>query len=223
MLQNKYILSVCQLAGRKIMPPPKGTAKAEQSQATIEKLIEVAFIEFSQKGFANTATEAIVRKAGVTRGALYHHFEGKRGLFLAVFEKAQAQIGRRIAARAEAADDPWEQLVAGCRAFLQAFTDPALQQIVVIDAPAVLDWNTYREVDETMPGSGFSLLKAGIQELTDHELIEPLSEEAVAHLLSGAMDEAAVWIAKSEDPAQALAQAQRALESLLSGLRSSKT
>jgi AcrR family transcriptional regulator len=205
-----------------MMPPQKSTAKDQQSRATIGKLIEVAFVEFSQKGYAKAATEAIVQKAGVTRGALYHHFEGKKGLFLAVFQKAQAEIGRRIGAQAEAVDDPWDQLVAGCRAFLQAFTDPALQQIVVIDAPAVLDWNTYREVDETMPGSGFSLLKEGIQELMGRGLIKPLSDEAVAHLLSGAMDEAAVWIAKSDDPKQALVQAQRALETLLSGLRSSK-
>lgn len=204
------------------MPPKKGTAKDEQSRATIEKLIEVAFVEFSQKGYAKAATEAIVQKAGVTRGALYHHFEGKKGLFLAVFQKAQEEIGRRIGAHAEAVDDPWDQLVAGCRAFLQAFTDPALQQIVVIDAPAVLDWNTYREVDETMPGSGFSLLKEGVQELMGRGLMAPLSEEALAHLLSGAMDEAAVWIAKSDDPKQALIDAQRALETLLSGLRSSK-
>jgi AcrR family transcriptional regulator len=204
------------------MPPKKGSAKDAQSRATIEKLIEVAFAEFGQKGYANAATGAIVQKAGVTRGALYHHFEGKKGLFLAVFQKAQVEIGRRIGAHADAVDDPWEQLVAGSRAFLQAFTDPALQQIVVIDAPAVLDWNTYREVDETMPGSGFSLLKEGVQELLDSKLIKPLSGEALAHLLSGAMDEAAVWIAKSDDPEQALSDAQLALEALLSGMRSSK-
>jgi AcrR family transcriptional regulator len=201
------------------MPHKKVKAKAARSRATIEKLVEVAFAEFSQKGYANVATEIIVQKAGVTRGALYHHFEGKKALFFAVFQEAQKEIGRRIEKHAEAAQDPWNQLVAGCRAFLQAFTDPALQQIVVIDAPAVLDWNTYREVDESMPGSGFSLLKDGIEELLHHNLIRPLSKEALAHLLSGSMDEAAVWIARSDNPEQALVDAQCVMERLLSGLR----
>ncbi len=196
--------------------------KAQQSQATIELLISTAYAEFSQKGYADAATEAIVRKAGVTRGALYHHFNGKKDLFYAVFQKAQREIGKRIAERADAVDDPWDQLVSGCRAFLQACTEPALQQIVVIDAPAVLDWNAYREVDATMAGSGFSLLREGLQELIDQKLIKPLSTDALAHLLSGAMDEAAVWIAKCDNIERALAEAQQALESLLVGLTQEK-
>ncbi len=200
------------------MTRKKETTKAGQSRATIERLIVAATEEFSQRGYAHASTETIVCNAGVTRGALYHHFNGKKGLFYAVFQAAQREIGRRIEDRTDAADDPWAQLVGGCRAFLQACTDPALQQIVVIDAPAVLDWNAYREVDETMPGSGFSLLKEGIQELIDRRVIKPLSRDAVAHLLSGAMDEAAVWIARCEDHDRALVEAQQALESLLDGL-----
>ena len=200
------------------MTRKKKTTKAGQSRATIEQLITAATEEFSQRGYADASTETIVRKAGVTRGALYHHFNGKKALFYAVFQAAQREIGRRIEDRANAVADPWGQLVAGCRAFLQACTEPALQQIVVIDAAAVLDWNAYREVDETMPGSGFSLLKEGLQELIDHQVIKPLSEDAVAHMLSGAMDETAVWIARCDDRELALAQAQEAFESLLNGL-----
>jgi AcrR family transcriptional regulator len=206
------------MAGATKMTRKKKTTKAGQSRATIEQLIIAATEEFSQRGYAGASTETIVRKAGVTRGALYHHFNGKKALFYAVFQAAQREIGRRIEARADAVDDPWDQLVAGCRAFLQACTEPVLQQIVVIDAPAVLDWNTYREVDETMPGSGFSLLKEGLQELVDYKVIKPLSKDAVACMLSGAMDEAAVWIARCDDRERALAQAQEALESLLDGL-----
>jgi AcrR family transcriptional regulator len=200
------------------MARKKKITKAGQSRATIDRLVVAATEEFSQRGYAKASTETIVRKAGVTRGALYHHFNGKKGLFYAVFQSAQREIGRRIEDRADAVDDPWDQLIAGCRAFLQACTDPALQQIVVIDAPAVLDWNAYREVDETMPGSGFALLKEGLQKLIDYQVIKPLSTDAVAHLLSGAMDEAAVWIARCDDRQHALDEAQEALESLLDGL-----
>jgi AcrR family transcriptional regulator len=201
------------------MTQPSKTTKAQQSEATIELLTNTAFEEFSQKGYADAATETIVRKAGVTRGALYHHFKGKKDLFYVVFRKAQREIGKRIEDRANTNEDPWDQLVSGCRAFLEACTEPALQQIVVIDAPAVLDWNAYREVDATMPGSGFSLLREGLQELIDHKLIKPLSTDALAHLLSGAMDEAAVWIAKCDDVDRGLVEAQQALESLLAGLQ----
>jgi AcrR family transcriptional regulator len=192
--------------------------KAEQSKVTIEKLVRAATIEFSQKGYAGTSTEAIVRKAGVTRGALYHHFKDKKDLFYAVLQVTQLEIGKHIQEQVDAIEDPWQQLVAGCRAFLQSCTDPAIQQIVVIDAPAVLDWNTFREVDETMTGSGFALLKEGLQELAAARVIKSLSTDALAHLLSGAMDEAAVWIAKSDDKDRALAEAQIALEVLLSGV-----
>ena len=136
-----------------------------------------------------------------------------------MFQAAQLEIGVRIQTRVDAADDPWGQMLAGCRAFLQACTEPALQHIVVIDAPAVLDWNAYREVDETMTGSGFAMLRQGLQELIDDRLIKPLSTDALAHLLSGAMDEAAVWIARCEDTERALTEAQQALEALLNGLQ----
>lgn len=193
--------------------------KAEQSLGTIKQLIAVAFQEFSQKGYAAASTEGIVKKAGVTRGALYHHFKDKKDLFLAVFKAAQEEIGRRIEQRVDASDDPWEQLTYGCCAFLEACTDPALQQVVVIDAPAVLDWNAYRGADQNLPEGGFSLLRQGLQELSQAGILKPMSIDALTHLLSGAMDEAAVWIAKSGGTDRSLEEAQAALMSLLDGLR----
>ena len=195
------------------------TTKAEQSKTTIGKLIAVATREFSQKGYAAASTEEIVRLAGVTRGALYHHFKNKQDLFLAVFKEAQREIGRRIEVQAEAESDLWRRLIVGCRAFLEASLDPVLQQIVVIDAPSVLDWRSYREVDATLPGSGLSLLKECLKELIQTKVIRPLPVEALAHLLSGAMDEAAVWIAQAPDSKKALKEVQRTLETLLTPLR----
>jgi len=194
-------------------------SKKAQSAATIKRLLTVAMREFSQKGYAGASTEAIVKEARVTRGALYHHFKGKKDLFYAVFKEAQLQIGNRIEADADAADDLWDGLISGCNAFLKACSDPALQQVVVIDAPSVLDWNTYRSVDENLPGSGLSLLKDCLRDLVDQDMIKPVSVDALAHLLSGAMDEAAVWIAQSRNPSIALPQAQQTLRRLLEGLK----
>ena len=195
-------------------------SKAEQSKTTIARLIEVATREFSQKGYAAASTEEIVRLAGVTRGALYHHFKDKQDLFLAVFKETQREIGRRIEVKAEAESDLWRQLIVGCRAFLEACSDPVLQQIVVIDAPSVLEWSVYREVDATLPGSGLSLLKQCLTELIQNGIIKPLPVEALTHLLSGAMDEAAVWIAQSPNSKKALKEALSTLETLLLSLRS---
>ena len=193
--------------------------KKQQSQATIKRLIRVAMKEFSSKGYARASTEAIVRDAGVTRGALYHHFSGKKDLFYAVFKEAQREIGKMIEEQADAEVDLWGGLISGCKAFLSASSNPVLQQIVVIDAPSVLDWNTYREVDSDLPGSGLSLLKECLQGLIDQRTIKPLPIEALAHLLSGAMDEAAVWIAQSKNSPKALKEAQNALEVLLESLK----
>jgi hypothetical protein len=115
--------------------------------------------------------------------------------------------------------DLWRQLNKGCRAFLEASSDPMLQQIVVIDAPSVLDWRVYREVDATMPGSGLTLLKECLTELIKAKIIRPLPVDALAHLLSGAMDEAALWIAQSPNSKKAQKEAQSTLEILLTSLR----
>ncbi len=199
--------------------PKTITTKAAQSQATIERLVAAAMQEFSTNGYARTATETIVRRARVTRGALYHHFKDKKDLFYAVFMACQKEIGRRIEKEADAEDDLWRGLISGCRAFLKACSDPKLQQVVVIDAPSVLDWNTYRQVDLQMPDSGLSLLKECLQDLLDQKKIQPLPVDALAHLLSGAMDEAALWVAQSREPQQALSEAINALDVLLEGLR----
>jgi AcrR family transcriptional regulator len=195
------------------------TTKAEQSKTTIGKLVAIATREFGRKGYTAASTEEIVRLTGVTRGALYHHFKNKQDLFFAVFKEAQREIGRRIEAQAEEESDLWRQLNTGCRAFLEASSDPMLQQIVVIDAPSVLDWRVYREVDATMPGSGLTLLKECLTELIKAKIIKPLPVDALAHLLSGAMDEAALWIAQSPDSKKAQKEAQRTLEILLTSLR----
>ncbi|MGD9308443.1 MAG: TetR/AcrR family transcriptional regulator [Desulfosarcina sp.] len=200
------------------MPKTRNT-KSAQSQATIERLVAAAKREFSTNGYARTATEDIVRQANCTRGALYHHFKDKKDLFYAAFIASQKEIGRRIEDEADAEDDLWRSLISGCRAFLKACSDPRLQQIVVIDAPSVLDWNAYRQVDLDLPGSGLWLLRACLQGLLDQKKIQPLPVDALTHLLSGAMDEAALWVAQSRSPQQALSEALTTIEVLLEGIR----
>lgn len=192
--------------------------KQQQSQETIGVLLTVAMEEFSQYGYSGASTERIVKKAQLTRGALYHHFANKKDLFYSVFLMAQREIAKRIEDSARQATEPWEELLLGCYGFLEATSDPALQQIVVRDGPAVLDWESYRLVAEEGDG-GVTLLAQCLKELSEKKIISAEPIEAMTHLLSGAMDEAAVWVAQADDSGKALGEAKEALSRLLQGLR----
>lgn len=201
-------------------PTPTFTSKAAQTEATTLKLVGIARAQFAARGYAQTGTEELVRAAGVTRGALYHHFHDKRDLFRAVLDAVQREVGEAVEKAAGKSCDPWLQLVAGCHAFLSASTDPDVQQIMLIDGPAVLGWDVWRELD-----SQYALrsLKSGLKELMDAGVIRPQPVDALAHLLSGAMNESAMWVARSPRPRQALAQALSALTALLGGLKCQTT
>ena len=126
------------------MSTPTGTTRPgrreAEARATREALIDAAIELFTRKGYAGVGTEEIVAGAKVTRGALYHHFADKRDLFRAVFERVEADLMDGIASKMKATEDPWELLMAGMRAFLDACEEPAVKQISLTDAPAVLGW-----------------------------------------------------------------------------------
>ncbi|MGK5556120.1 TetR/AcrR family transcriptional regulator [Actinomadura kijaniata] len=153
--------------------------------------------------------------AGVTKGALYHHFANKTDLFRAVLDQVQHEVADRVAATADARPDPWDRLVAGCRAFLEAATDPEAQQIMLIDGPAVLGWNEWRAMDEE---NSARHLADALRELTGAGVIPAQPVEPLVHLLSGAMNEAALWLARTGDPG-ALPATTAALTRLLDALR----
>src|SRR4051794_27900843 len=127
--------------------PPAKRTQAERRTATRRALLDAGRALFAQHGFAGTPREDIVTRAGVTRGALHHHFGRKEDLFRAVFEELEAELGERIMIAAVAGADPLAQLRLGCQAFLDAALDPAFQRIVLLDAPAVLGWEAWREAD----------------------------------------------------------------------------
>jgi AcrR family transcriptional regulator len=200
------------------MPAKKGLTKAEQRETTIRSLTTIARDIFAEVGYAQASIDEIVQRAGVTKGALYHHFESKEGLFRAVLADVQRDVTTRIEAASVQEADEWRQLIAGCRAFLAASLDPQVQQIMLIDAPAVLGWQMWRQIDAE---HSMKSLRWQLDEMAAAGIIQPPSVEALTHQLSGAMNEAALWIARAPQPEQALEEAMTTLERLLAGIRTS--
>lgn len=190
--------------------------KAAQREATMARLLSVARASFAEHGYAAAATEDLVRSAGVTRGALYHHFESKEGLFRAVLAEVHAEVGQRVGTAAEAASDDWQALLAGCRAFLAAANDKGVQRIMLIDGPSVLGWTEWRGMDAQ---HSLRMLQEHLALLADRGMLRTAHVPALAHMLSGAMNELALWVAQRSDPAVALEEAVAVLERTLEGLR----
>jgi len=188
--------------------------KAE-SDATATALLQVATLQFAERGYAAVSIEDVASGAGVTRGAVAHHFGTKRRLFEQVLSRTQEGVGEHVAGAANAIADPWTAFEVGCRTFLEQSLAAPVRRIMLIDAPAVLGWATWREQDAATSGRH---LTEALEELIDAGLVDVASASATTALLSGAMNEAALWAASQTDEA-AFEEAWNELRRLLSALR----
>jgi len=192
-------------------------SQATRSAATRDALVAAARPLFAEHGFSGVGTETIVRAAGVTRGALYHQFSDKTELFAAVFEDVEQSIVVRIgeASRAANATEPMDEMAVGASAWLDACTNPAIQRIVLLDGPAVLGWERWREIGMRY-GMGL------VEGLLDHAVATgSIPEQPVrplAHVLIGALDEAALYVATADDPVVARAEVQDVVNRLLAAI-----
>jgi AcrR family transcriptional regulator len=193
------------------------TRQAARSEATRAKLITAARELFAKRGYADVGTEEIVKRAKVTRGALYHHFEDKRDLFRAVHETLEGEGIEMIAtALADAGtDDPIAAMKVAVSAFLDGTVEPGRSRITLIDAPSVLGWAEWREIDNR---HGLALAKAAIQGAIDAGRVKPQPVEPLAHLFVAALGEAGIMVATADDPKAMRAEVEQALGSLIDGL-----
>jgi AcrR family transcriptional regulator len=191
--------------------------QGERSEATRAALVRAGRELFGERGYGGVGTEEIVARAGVTRGALYHQFADKRALFRAVLEDLEeeviAQIGQQAAATATSVE---EALGATMAAWLDACENPEIQRIMLLDAPGVLGWEEWREIGQRYGlGATIALLEAAMEEgVVARQPARPL-----AHVVIGALDEAALYVARASDRAQARAEMDQVLARLVSGLR----
>jgi AcrR family transcriptional regulator len=172
---------------------------------------------FAARGYAAVGTEEIVQRAGVTRGALYHHFRGgKEDLFRAVLVEISAETARRVTRQALEQQDPWDALVVGIDAFLDACATPEVQRIVLVDGPSVLGWDPWRAIDADY---GLGLLEGAVQRAVDAGALIPQPVSALAHVINGALREAAMVVADADDAVAAREEMGATVRRLLEGLR----
>jgi AcrR family transcriptional regulator len=186
----------------------------ERRETTTHALVTAARELFAADGYAATSLDAVVAKAGVTKGALYHHYAGKRELFAAVFAAEQERILARIASAAGDVEDPWEAFEAGCVAFVEACQEPGVQRIFLLDAPVALGWETIRRIES----GSMTMMVAGIERAAEAGRISPARPAQLAHLLFGAICEIAMVVARAPDQEAALAEATAQLRELLRSL-----
>lgn len=191
--------------------------QAERSAQTRAALIAAARPLFTENGFGGVATEAIVRAAGVTRGALYHQFEDKTELFAAVFETVEGEVMERIGAAVAAAQPPdaIAALRIGARAWFETCSDPEVRRVVLIEGPAVLGWARWREIGLRY---SFGLVEGLLQHAIATGQIVEQPIRPLAHLLIGAIDEAALYVVEADDPDVARAEVEAVIEQMIASL-----
>jgi len=200
--------------------PEARRTQAERTAATQARLLAAGRTLFATDGYAAVSTQTIVDAAGVTRGALYHQFGDKAGLFAAVYEEVErdvvAAIMYRIASAAPATQ--LEAMHIGARLFLEECSSPKVQRIVLIDAPSVLGWDRWREVGMKY---GLGVVEAMLIQAIADGVIPDQPTRPTAHVLLGALDEAALFVSRADDAAKALQQMFAVCDRLITGIAAS--
>lgn len=182
-------------------------------EETRSKLLQAARQAFAEKGFANTAMDEFTANAGLTRGALYHHFGDKKGLLAAVVRQIDQEIDETLAAISQNTTDKWEAFVQRCLAYLKLAQQPHVQRIVLQDARTVLG---HTHLTDTQCMLSMQQL---LKELAHAKLIQAAPTQALTQIILGALEQGALWIAQAERPKTALAETEQAMLTLLAGLR----
>ena len=195
--------------------PQRPSLRAEQVAQTRDALVRAGRQLFGDKGFGSTSVDDLAREARVTTGALYHHFPTKTALFEAVFEATHTELMAASAEAAQGALDGADMLARGFDAFLDAALRRDVQQILVLDGPAVLGPARYTELDERY---AFSVIVAALEEAVEAGAIRVADPETITRLLLGALTRGAMLIASSPEPVETRNAVSRSMRTLLNGL-----
>ncbi|NMK44629.1 TetR/AcrR family transcriptional regulator [Achromobacter sp. Bel] len=188
-------------------------SRAEMIEATRAKLLATARQAFQRAGYAATSMDDLTASAGLTRGALYHHFGDKKGLLAAVVEQIDDEVDQRLNAVSAQAAAPWDAFRGRCQAYLRMATEPEIRRIVLQDARAVLG-----PTSDAAQQQCVASLAGLLQDLMTARIVDNADPQALARLVNGSLTDSAFWIADAPDDAPRLEHALQALDLLLRGL-----
>jgi AcrR family transcriptional regulator len=189
--------------------------RIEQGIETRQEIIKTATRLFAKSGYQAVSIETLLEAVKISRGALYHHFSSKDAVFEAVLESVEQSLARDIIAASRGLVDPVEALRAGSVAWLRFAQDPVIRQIALIDAPAVLGWEKWREIDAR---HGFGLLRASLEAAERAGRLKKELIDVAAHLLLAALIEAALLVARAKNPTAATRLAQATVNKIIDGI-----
>jgi AcrR family transcriptional regulator len=190
--------------------------RVDYTESTRQALVDSALELFTKRGYAGTSLDTIVKRARVTKGALYHHFSGKQALFEAAFDLVETAAMGRLTEAMDGDGPAWERAMAGIKAYVRVCLEPSYQRIVVHQAPVVMGWERWREAEEHF---SYGLVCAAVESLVTAGEIEPLPVEVTARILFGALSAGAETIAGSSDPKATAADVTRTIVSVMNGMR----
>ena len=189
--------------------------RIEKGRATRDRLVEAGRQAFGERGYDATSIAEILDAAGAAKGALYHHFDTKAALFDAVLDRVVQELAEAAADQARRAPGPTEGLKAGCGAWLESTLDPGVQRIVLLDGAAVVGWARAREIDERHTLSG---MRRNLERLVEQSGSLDVDVDLLAHMVLAAVNEAALFIVRADEPGEALAVGRQAVEVLIDRL-----
>jgi AcrR family transcriptional regulator len=190
--------------------------RVDYSESTRQALVDSGLDLFTKRGYAGTSLEAIVKRARVTKGALYHHFSGKQALFEAAFDQVETAAMNRLSDVVAGDGTAWERAIAGIKAYVRVCLEPSYQRIVIHEAPVVMGWERWREAEEHF---SYGLVRATVEALVDAGEIEPLPVEVTTRVLFGALSAGAEAIASSADAKKTGAEVMQTIVAVMSGMR----
>jgi AcrR family transcriptional regulator len=186
--------------------------RLEKGQSTREHLLAAARELFARDGYDATSIEAVLQRSGVSRGSLYHHFADKKALFEAVLIGVHAEAVQLTIKAAKGSADGVEALKAGCMAWIKLARDPSVSRIVLIDAPSIVGWVRWRQIDEE---HSFGVVKAGLRAAARRNLLPESMTDILGYILLATLNELALFIAMSGDQRRAEREAIAAFDLFL--------
>jgi AcrR family transcriptional regulator len=194
--------------------------RVDYTESTRQALVDSGLDLFTKRGYAGTSLEAIVKRARVTKGALYHHFSGKQALFEAAFDQVETSAMNKLTEAVAGEGTAWERALEGIHAYVGVCLEPAYQRIVIHEAPVVMGWERWREAEEHF---SYGLVRATVEALIDAGEMAALPVEVTARILFGALSAGAETIASAPDSKKAAAEVRKTIVAVMEGMRRNAT